>query len=412
MLKNINRKLLPPIEQLMISGLSFFINGILVVFSDKTSYGQFSLLYSYVLLIIGVHAAIIATPMLVEASRESDDNKKEFIANVSRLLLAVVTLSFTALICFWPLFDNALLIEAFVFALLTSVLREYSRSIYLLHEQFEHSVSITFCYCLFVSSGCFLCHAIANSLSATSAFIVIGSANILFSLPHIINTCRAKSSISIWDSAARLWVHTKWALPGVMVIWLQNNAFLSIISFRLGSAVAADLSSAKLLIMPYMSFLSGYTRPLISQFSQLIAGNQISVAFNKVKKLAGWQLVICSAMAVFFLICYGVQSYYGLFEKYEHLFLYGAGWAIFAASNSVRTPFSIFIQAYRDFKLLFMLSIITATISVCGVWLVSYLAVPIGVALVLALSEIILLICLYWKVKRINSETEQTARSS
>ncbi|WP_270807687.1 lipopolysaccharide biosynthesis protein [Aeromonas sp. QDB25] len=412
MLKKINKRWLPPLEQLMISGLSFFINGILILLSDKANYGQFSLLYSYVLLIIGVHAAIIATPMLVEASRESDENKQAFVANISRLLLASILFVFILLICFWSAFNNAMLIEAFVFTLLTSVLREYSRSIYLLHEQFERSISITFLYCASIVSGCMFCYWLLKSLTAVNAFFIIGAANVMFSLPHIITSSRAKSSVSIWNSAGRLWVHTRWALPGVVVIWLQNNAFLSIVSLRLGTVVAADLSSARLLIMPYMSFFSGYTRPLISQLSQLIESSKISVAFNKAKKLTAWQAAICGVMAIVFLACYAVQRQYGLFEKYEHLFLYGAGWAVFAGCNSARAPFAIFIQAYRNFKLLFLLSIVTAIISVSGVWFATYASLPIGVTFMLALSEIVLLVCLFWKVKRINSNTEPSPRSS
>lgn len=399
MLKKINKRWLPPLEQLMISGLSFFINGILILLSDKANYGQFSLLYSYVLLIIGVHAAIVATPMLVEASRESDENKKAFVANISRLLLASILFVFILLICFWSAFNNAMLIEAFIFTLLTSVLREYSRSIYLLNEQFERSISITILYCASIISGCMLCYWSLKSLTAVNAFFIIGAANVMFSLPHIITSCRAKSSVSIWNSASRLWTHTRWALPGVVVIWLQNNAFLSIVSLRLGTVAAADLSSARLLIMPYMSFFSGYTRPLISQLSQLIESSQISVAFNKAKKLAAWQAAICGTMTIFFLVCYGVQTQYGLFEKYENLFLYGAGWALFACCNSARAPFAIFIQAYRDFKLLFVLSIMTAIISVSGVWLAAGARTPIGVVFALSISESVLLVSILWNIK-------------
>ena len=412
MLKKINKKMLLPIEQLMISGLSFFINGILVVFSDKASYGQFSLLYSYVLLIIGVHAAIIATPMLVEASRETNENKAAFVAAISRLLLMGMAFLLVTLMCTISFFNNPWLIESFVFALLTSVVREYSRSIYLLHEQFEHSVCITFFYCLFIAIGCVLWHLLSSSLTAASAFLIIGLANTFFALPHVIKSCKTETVMSIKESASRLWAHSRWALPGVVVIWLQNNAFLSIVTIRLGAVAAADLSSSKLLIMPYMSFFSGYTRPLITQFSQLIENSNVATAFNRVKKLAVWQFIVCGVMALFFLACYGVQSSYGWFEKYEHLFLYGAGWAFFAGCTSARAPFTIFMQAFRKFKTLFVFSIFTAIISVSGVWFAASLSTPIGVTFALALSEVVLLGSLLWNIKHVISPVENPIRRS
>lgn len=75
--------------------------------------------------------------------------------------------------------------------------------------------------------------------------------------------------------------------------------------------------------------------------------------------------------------------------------------AVFAVF-SARSPLTIFIQAYRGFRLLFLLGIITAIISVSGVWFATYASLPIGVIFMLALSEIVLLVCLFWKVKELN----------
>lgn len=392
----IKKSLLSPIEQIMISALGFSLNLILIFYSDKETYGIFSLLNSYIILIVGVHNAIVVTPMLVELSNESLNEKNIFITSIVKLLLLFETIGLFFLFLYIIIFDkNSISIAAFFFALITSILREFSRSIYLLYDELEKSMKVTFSYCLLIIFITMLISFYRGGASSEIIFFTIGFINVFLSLPHLltVGNLSKTSNKAIKASVARIWLHARWALPGVFVIWIQNNAFLTIVSLRLGAESIAELSAAKLLIMPYVSLFSGYTRPLISKFSSLRAKNGKSEILFLLWSISKSQLIICFSLAsiLFFLDYIDLNTG----SKYKHILLLGAAWYFFAGFNCGRTPYSIFLQVCKKFNVIFIFTIVSSIVSIMGVLVSTFFMSSLFVIFSLALAEAVLLIVFY-----------------
>jgi O-antigen/teichoic acid export membrane protein len=352
-------------EQFVLSGVGLLVNFALVYTATKAEYGAFALLNSYLILAVSIQTALLSTPMMVEISRASISTHEKLIASAFWIFLPVViivaTISVTAVA--WisnpnDSNDYMLLSAAFGVAMTGTWLREFTRTTYVLQERLNRSLWTSCAYAAVVTAGLATAYILTGKLTSTHVFMSIGIGAVLASVDALYFLCQRPRIAHTLSLARDLGRHARWALPGVFASWVQNNAYLSIVSSRFTLGMAADLAASRLFVMPYLTAFAGFLRPLTSQFSRQIGSGYQLTASQTAGKFAIVQVIICCGMAIFFLIAnfLDLGNYLG---KYKDAIGLAVVWSLFAGVTAVRGIWTVLWQASKKFRYIFFANIVS-----------------------------------------------------
>ncbi|MBY0444045.1 MAG: hypothetical protein K2Q15_02400 [Burkholderiales bacterium] len=388
------------IEQLLLSGVSLALNLLFVFFADKESFGQFSVLNSYLILILGIQSALISVPLLVEFPSINKGSKNENLkaANTLLLLCAVVVgfISFIAVLLVCNSGHISLAI-AFSLAAFAGMLREFTRVINIIKGENLKSLSLSILYSVLLAIACgLLVFFSKGKVTEFAVFIILAFSALIVSIPSVLSLRFSTQLAEINDVAQRIIPHAKWAFPGVVVVWLQNNAYLTFINIKFGASIAAELAAARLLIMPYMTMVSGYTRILVKKYSLALKDYSLSDVAAQSKPIILLQIMIGFSLAVLFFLLHFINESLLLIKKYPNIFYIGMFWALFSGFASARGVLSILIQSGKMFRQLFFYGLISLFVMLASFCVVYFYESPILIVLGLTLAEGALLWVL-WK---------------
>lgn len=389
------------IEQAALSGLSLLINLALVAGATKEVYGEFAVLNSYLLLFIGVQNAVMSVPMAVEFSPEGSDARQGVLASaaISLLPFLFVTACLAAFVLDVITGDEQHFITiAFATAMIGSAMREFSRAGMLVEQQLTQSLFTSLAYSilcvLFVGSA----YLLRGQFALSDVFFALGASGILMSIPYLAKLARAKAKRSVREIVIRLLKHTKWALPGVLTIWLQNNAYLTVVAQRFGTGAAGELAAARLLVMPYLTIFAGYMRPFAASLA-IDLSREGRVPHVLVNNLFKKQFCIGFVLATFFLILAALLQFLQNFPSLTATFLIAALWSVFAGTSSARGVLTSVAHGKREFKLLFLLNLVSTAMVLLLLLSVTATSVPVLTIVALILGELLLLLMLRRKLQ-------------
>jgi O-antigen/teichoic acid export membrane protein len=281
------------VDQAALSALSFLISIILIKNVPKIEYGYYSIGFSIALFLICIQNSIINTPLAVLLITKNGSEKRTYTASLGVgqfiVILPVVCLGFaiTAILKFVGLdATQAAVAAAICFAAIGILFREFLRAYFFAEEKPQQVLKIDLFYVLTFISGIGIIYFFFK-ISTSLIFILMGISGIIAGLIF----CRVRDywpfhQLSIKKSYIENWKYGKWALLGVIVWHIQNYSYLYLLGALLGGEAVAEVSAARLLMMPMILFREGWMKIVVPYGSRLREQRKLNRFFKE-------QIVIC-----------------------------------------------------------------------------------------------------------------------
>lgn len=405
------------LNQIVSGGANFAFGVLMVRILLPAEFGYYGIGYAIILLFSGVGNALFLTQMVVNMPDKKLHRKADYAA---RILLMVVLLGifFVTLFAsgFWligPFFMGESeglglsLSLACMFALVKEFFVRYSYSVR--RELYALIVNLSWAFILGLGVALFWLKG--GVISSNDAFAMLsiagGGAGIVGLCLHRLPLA-TQSITSLKQEFWGCFEGGRWAIGGVLVTWVQSQAYLYVSLFFIGPIGVALANASKILISPFSFLLPAINQVVLPRLAD--ARNENKVNLFWIGKL---YLLIVAAMALFyavFLVVFleGIVKLL-LGEKYEveQVFYVVIAWASVLVFQVVRNGAGVQLQALKAFRSLMISNIFSASICVVATFYLADIYGVAGAVLGTGLGELVLGLLL-WRV--IGNERKKTVK--
>jgi O-antigen/teichoic acid export membrane protein len=330
------------VDQVWLSLLNVAIALVFIRYGSKDEYATFVLLTAPLLLIQSVQNALVNSPLATLFPRAHPNDQPAIGAAAVSLSIYLGLIAAAAggagLALYFQLARgeaNTLLVVAFSSAILGALARESRRSSAYVRGKGLEALKGDLIYGVLLIGSAVLCVTIWNGLTAPTALALIGAGGLIaLSLDR-----RFKPSMKIRRPALQqFWTCGRWALPSVVVTWLNLSAYPFFAERALGLAAVADIAAARMLVSPIGLFATAWSNWYRPKIARWLADD--NVALIKIvtyrSALLAWVLLV--------LLTFGVWLAYDLIEvvlgeKYRSLFWLLLTWVLFFGISLARNFF-------------------------------------------------------------------------
>lgn len=356
-------------DQALLSAMSFLISIFLIQTVSKEEYGYYSIALPVSLLLVALQNAVVNTPLTVLLASKKGAERREYVASLCFgqfiVVLPAAVLGLAAFAIFrFPGLDAT--VNAIAAALCASagglLYREFLRS-YLFAE--EDSLAVLKMDALYVViSVCALSVLyLISGIRTDTVFLLLGASALLAALPFGRGRGWSFPPRSVSKSYNENWKFGKWSLLGVCVSHAQSYSYLYLLGILSGSVAVADVSAARLLLMPMMLIQVGWGKIAIPHGSRLREGGQIRQFF---KEQIGTSILVllCVTLYVLLLLFFSdVLRTFLLSDKYANSFQYVLAWGVIYAMGFLAVNASYGLQVMMEFDVIakwsFMVMLVT-----------------------------------------------------
>jgi len=358
------------LDQAIISALSFIISIILIKTVSKLEYGYYSIAFSISLFLISVQNAVINTPLAVLLiTKKGSDKKKyaaslcygQFIVILPAVLIGTVTVF---LLCYWGLDSKEISVAvAFCMAVIGILFREFLRAYFFAEENPLNVLKLDIVY-VFCLLGFIAIAYIAFGISVAAIFALMGLSGLLASLLFSRKQGWRSDLKTIRESFSENWKFGKWALFGVLVTHIQNYSYIYLLGALLGSNAVAEVSAARLLLMPLALVQAGWCKIAVPHGSKLREQSQTH-RFFKEQILVSTVFVVGIAIYVGFLSTFSNVLQKFLFtENYAYAINYSLIWGAIFAIQFLALNASFGLQVMKNFHTISKVNLLTMLVTV------------------------------------------------
>lgn len=392
-------------DQAWLSLLNFAISLAFIWGASKSEYGYYLLLVAPLMLVQSIQNAIVNSPLatfLPAADERAKPALKRTAASLHiYLALAGAALGGLGLFAYanWTDLDiEAVLLIGFSLAIVGTIAREAQRSFAYVQGQGIRALAGDLVYGIALLAG--IAWAIqGDQLTAGIVLLLTGLAGLL----PLLAKLSAYQGLQIHGGPMRqFWSCGRWALPSVVVTWVNLSAYPYFAERALGLAAVADIGAARLFLMPAglaITAWSNWYRPRISAW--LAAGDTDTVRRLIHKSLlvgwAGLAVLISSVMAAY------VYIQPALGEQYAGLQPLVLMWGLFFILSFTRSIYMATLMTdAQGYKILHHITWLAFALSVPGfIWLSDNGAMwVVGVLCAVELTQLILVVFKargYWR---------------
>lgn len=274
-------------DQMILSGVNFFLSYLLLKILSKEEYGLYNLIIPVSLIFTAIQNALINTPFMVEYWSKEENERENFISSliliqkkflgILLLIILVISLSISLI------FNSSSLLVLFasfsilVFGLLS---REFIRNYFFTIEKPEKAVINDGTY-LFIITILLTILYLRDSINIGSVLIIIGLASILSSVFRIKQLLIHRDLSLALKHFSECFRHGRWALLGAMVTHIQSYGYLYLIGFFFSTKDIGDLAAIRLLFIPFAFITIGYGKIAIPRGSKLIIEGNLRKFLNE-----------------------------------------------------------------------------------------------------------------------------------
>ena len=374
--KNISKSLLyksgiASIDQAFLSGLNFLISIVLIKIVSKPEYGYYSIFFSIILFMASIQTAVINTPLAVLLITKKGDEKRKYVGSLffgqNLLLFPLALIGVIGGIVTWyfNLFDPSFsaIIVAISLAFIGILLREFLRAYFFADEIPKTVLIIDVLYViLFIILG-FLAY-IFSQLDVAAVFFLMGLSSFLVGIFFINRNKWVFSRSDIKLSYSENWKYGKWALFGVTVTHIQTYSYLYLLGIIVSSAAVADVSAARLLLMPLVLAQEGWSKVILPHGSKLRETNRLPRLFKE-QVIVSIAFVVVVMSLVFVLIFFKpLLLNIILSSKYANSFDYIFYWGAIFAMGFIALNASFGLQVLKSFELISKINFVTMLVTV------------------------------------------------
>jgi O-antigen/teichoic acid export membrane protein len=402
-------------DQALLSAMSFLIAILLVKTVPKVEYGYYSIALPVSLFLVSLQNAVVNTPLAVLLPSKKETEGREYVASLCYgqflVILPAALLGFAAFSIFrFPGLDATG--HAIAAALCISagglLYREFLRS-YLFAE--EDPLGVLKLDALYVAI--FLCALsvlyLISGIRIDTVFLLLGASALLAALPFGRGQGWRFPPPSVSKSFGENWKFGKWALMGVCVSHAQSYSYLYLLGILSGSVAVADVSAARLLLMPLMLVQVGWGKIAIPHGSRLREKGQAH-RFFKEQAWASLLFIVAVAAYVALLLTFSepLQNYL-LTGKYASSFGYVMLWGSIFAAGFVALNASFGLQVMMGFNVITKISFLVMLVTVASAWFLIRAHGITGGLVALLLGEVLLAAGLWTAFGRAVVSSKNTA---
>ena len=293
-------------DQALLSLFSLAISLAFIRGANKAEFATFTLCFVAVQLMQSVQNALVSSPLLTLMPARSGEHAKTQVLEAGlsfqRHLMAGVGLTsigFCAGAWLAGSFSLAMLIGATGLAALGVMSRELVRAVQFIRQAPQRALAGDAAYVTRAAAG-MLGAFIADRLSAPTVLAVLGLAGLSASLAMAlagmgVRTRSRAPGLPVQQKNERVavWGCARWALPSVVISWTYANAFLFAVEAWMGKGAVADISAARLLLVPLSLLMMGWTmtfRPKAATW--LVEGD--AERLHRTAVVSVWMLLLAS----------------------------------------------------------------------------------------------------------------------
>jgi O-antigen/teichoic acid export membrane protein len=383
-------------DQVLLSATNFVVSILLIQTVPKEDFGYYSVALPISLLLISLQDAVVNTPLTVLLASKTGDGRRDYVASLCYGQFLVVLPAagvVLALLAFFPFPALDPSIRAIAAALCVTsaglLYREFLRS-YLFAE--EDPLSVLKLDVLHVAI--FLCafsglHRV-SAIRVSSVFLLMGGSALLSALWFGRKRGWRFPPPAVSRSYGENWRFGKWALAGVCVSHAQSYSYLYLLGIFAGSAAVADVTAARLLLMPLMLLQAGWGKIAVPYGSRLREAGKTRRFFREQIVSSLLYLAAVAAYVALLLACQEPLQRHLLTGKYASSFRYVMLWGAVFAAGFLGLNASFGLQAMMRFGTITKVSFLVMLVTVGSAWFLIRAHGIAGGLAALLLGEILL----------------------
>ena len=393
-------------DQALISGMSFLISILLLKTVSKEEYGYYSVALPVSLLLVALQYAVVNTPLNVLLASKMGDERQGYVSSLCfgqfLVILPAAGLGFAVFTIFrFPGLDPTVnAIAASLCAAAVGLLsREFLRS-YLFAE--EDSLAVLKMDALYVGlsvCGIAVLHLLSGVRTAT-VFLVLGACALSAALPFGRGRGWSFPPPSVSKSYRENWKFGKWSLLGVCVSHAQSYSYLYLLGILSGSVAVADVSAARLLLMPMMLLQVGWGKIAVPHGSRLREEGRIHLFFKQQVRAS---IVFILLVAVYVgLLMFFSEPLKGILlsDKYANSMKYILAWGVVFAVGFLAVNANYGLQVLMEFNVIAQWSFFVMLVTVgSSYFLIRAYGIGGGLAAMI-LGETLMAIVLWYRFAR------------
>jgi O-antigen/teichoic acid export membrane protein len=201
------------------------------------------------------------------------------------------------------------------------------------------------------------------------------------------------------DLGRRIWDCARWALPSVVVSWAASFAYVYPLGAMVGAAAVADVSAARLFLVPVSLLVTGWSNVFRPRASRLLADRKVRELESMAYRSAGLLIVVTISLGL--LVVLLLPTFERRFaSQYIGLMPIVVAWTAYFCVQTVRgVGMSAMLASQSGFKPLHTFGWISLAATVPAVLAACAAKSSSSVVAALAVGEFVLLAligCLGW----------------
>lgn len=384
------------IDQALLSALNFAIGLLFIRLASKEEYGLYTQFFGLLMLSQSLQNALTNSPLIALGAKLSDARMRTLSEHLLRLQTWVsLVLGAVSIVGVWltdqfahvPQLEMSVAL-GFVCALVGQWLREFARHYHFLNMR-PHAALLTD----ILYGASLVCGLVITVLwlevTTTWLLLVMGIASAIAGLHGILQSkiSLGRASADARNLMQRAWSMSRWTLPGTIVDWLSRNTFAIVVGAILGLAAAADISAARLLLMPAALCVTAWGKVFTPRFSRWWGAGDTRL-LDTVSRVSVIALVaIMAAYTAVLVLGFDLLQRFVLGGEYATAKPLLLTWAIYFAITAIRQVGTVTMAAGERFQSLFHYGWIATLIGLPAAIVLTWLAGTQGAIFGLILGE-------------------------
>jgi O-antigen/teichoic acid export membrane protein len=358
------------LDQAILSAVNFAVSIFLIKYATKSEYGYYSIAFSVLLIFISIQNAVVNAPLAVLLVTKKGASKRQyagslFFGQFLGIIIGVcLGIAGIALLSFFGLDSAKAYVAASVCIGAIGILfRDFLRAYSFAEEEPVQALRMDALYAALFLSLILLALAFFE-IRSSIIFVFMGISGLAVGVVFTRNRNWHYQLQSVREGYRENWQYGKWALLGVLVTHTQNYSYLYLLGAMLGSAAVADVSAARLLLMPLALAEMGWSKVVIPHGSKLREQNQLNAFFKK-QVLASMIFTLGIVAYVAFLqTFFEVLESFLLSDKYAKSRDYILLWGAFFIVRFITLNASYGLQVTKRFDTISKANFVTMLITV------------------------------------------------
>jgi len=391
------------VDQAFLSALNFLISIVLIKTVSKPEYGYYSIFFSIILFMASTQNAVINTPLAVLLITKKGGKKKKYVGslyfgqNLFLFLFALIGILAGMLTWYFNLLDSSLsaIIAAISIASIGILLREFLRAYFFADEAPKTVLIIDIIYIVLFIILSFVAY-LFSQLNVAVVFFLMGLSSFFVGLYFSSKSKWKFSRSDIKTTYSENWKYGKWALFGVTVTHIQTYSYLYLLGIIVSSAAVADVSAARLLLMPLILVQEGWSKVILPYGSKLREEKRLSRLFKEQIAITIAFVVIVMFLVLSLIFFKPLLLRIVLSAKYANSFNYIFYWGAIFAMGFITLNASFGLQVLKNFELISKINFVTMIVTVLLSYFLIYSNGIEGGLIALLVGQIVSAILLWY----------------